>query len=79
MKPPMFESIELSVYVLPMTTFRLEAMTSVTVSPTYAQPYCVARVPRVMKTPPAIANKIDGQLSYIVQCIVRTFALQQKL
>ena len=45
-----------------MTTLRLEAMTSVTESPTNAQPYCVASVPRLRVTPPAIANRTEGQL-----------------
>jgi len=49
-----------------MTTFRLDAMTSVTERPTNAQPYCVASVPRLRVTPPAVANKTDGQLFCIV-------------
>jgi len=49
-----------------MTTFRLDAMTSVTERPTNAQPYCVASVPRLRVTPPAVANKTEGQLFCIV-------------
>lgn len=45
-----------------MTTLRLEAMTSVTESPTNAQPYCVANVPRLRVTPPATANNTEDQL-----------------
>lgn len=52
-----------------MTTLRLEAMTSVTQSPTKAQPYCVASVPRLRVTPPAIANRTDGQLFGNCKCL----------
>lgn len=58
-----------------MTTFRLEAMTSVTESPTNAHPYCVASVPRPLNTPPDIANKIEGQLS----CIFIFFKKKKRL
>lgn len=43
----------------------LEEITSVTDKPTKAQAYCAARFPMLRTTPPAIANKTDGQLSCI--------------
>lgn len=48
---------------LPITTVMLDVITSVTERPTYAQAYCVAKFPRLRTTPPAMANRIQGQLS----------------
>ena len=49
----------------PITTVKLEEITSVTDKPTKAQLYCVDRLPTLSTTPPAIANKTEGQLSCI--------------
>ncbi|KAJ0545239.1 hypothetical protein HanIR_Chr08g0347741 [Helianthus annuus] len=45
-----------------MTTVILEVITSVTDKPTNAHAYCVDRFPRLKTTPPAIANRMLGQL-----------------
>jgi hypothetical protein len=47
----------------------LELITSVTERPTYAQAYCVERFPILRTTPPAIANKTEGKLSFITKFI----------
>jgi hypothetical protein len=52
-------------------------MTSVTERPTNAQPYCVASVPRLSVTPPAMANNTEGQLFCKVKLNVRTVSVSQ--
>lgn len=41
----------------------LDVITSVTERPTKAQAYCVDKFPRLRNTPPAIAIRMQGQLS----------------
>ena len=61
--------------MVPPQTVRLLLTTSVRESPTKANAYCVPRLPRHRKIPPAMANPTDAPLS----CTHAAIRLQREM